>query len=86
MTTGSADSPATLYGPVSAVFGSAALLAAVFAGFLGLAIPLLFGSLAVTFALLGLARGLHRGQCAIGLVTGSLSVLYPIFLTASLAA
>lgn len=86
MTAGSADSPATLYGPVSAVFGGVSLLAAVFAGFLGIAIPLLFGSLAVTFALLGLARGLHRGRCAIGLVTGSLGVLYPLFLVAALVA
>ncbi|MFF3892142.1 MULTISPECIES: hypothetical protein [Streptomyces] len=85
MSTGSADSPATLYGPVSVVLGSAALLAAVFAGFVGIAIPLLFGSLAVTFALLGLGRGLNRGQCALGLATGSLSVLYPIFLVAALS-
>ncbi|MBL3668366.1 hypothetical protein JL475_20700 [Streptomyces sp. M2CJ-2] len=85
MSTGSADSPATLYGPVSVIFGSAALLAAVFAGFIGIAIPLLFGSLAVTFALLGLGRGLNRGQCALGLATGSLSVLYPIFLAAALS-
>ncbi|PWI05543.1 hypothetical protein DIZ27_38730 [Streptomyces sp. NWU339] len=85
MATGSADGPATLYGPVSALLGSAALLAAVFAGFIGIAIPFLFGSLAVTFALLGLGRGLNRGQCAIGLTTGSLSVLYPIFLVAALS-
>lgn len=85
MATGSADSPATLYGPVSLVLGVVALITAAFAGFLGIAIPLLFGSLAVTFALLGLARKLNRGQCAIGLVAGSLSVLYPIFLTAALS-
>lgn len=84
MATGSADSPATLYGPASIVLGTLALIAAVFAGFTGIAIPLLFGSLAVTFALLGLARKLNRGQCTVGLATGSLSVLYPIFLTAVL--
>ncbi|MEU2179750.1 hypothetical protein [Streptomyces thermolilacinus] len=84
MTTGSADSPATLYGPVSLLLGVLALIAAVFAGFLGIAIPFLFGSLAVTFALLGLARRLNRGQCAIGLTTGALSVLYPIFLVGAL--
>ncbi|MER5363362.1 hypothetical protein [Streptomyces sp. NPDC002785] len=84
MATGSADSPATLYGPASIVLGTLALIAAVFAGFTGIAIPLLFGSLAVTFALLGLARKLNRGLCTVGLATGSLSVLYPIFLTAAL--
>ncbi|OEJ98261.1 hypothetical protein J116_020910 [Streptomyces thermolilacinus SPC6] len=84
MTTGSADSPATLYGPVSLLLGVLALITAVFAGFLGIAIPFLFGSLAVTFALLGLARGLNRGQCAIGLTTGALSVLYPVFLVGAL--
>ncbi|MFH8517547.1 hypothetical protein ACH4CE_21120 [Streptomyces gelaticus] len=86
MATGSADSPATLYGPASLVLGTVALIAAVFAGFIGIAIPLLFGSLAATFALLGLAHKLNRGQCAIGLATGSLSVLYPIFLVAALSA
>ncbi|MBT2487461.1 hypothetical protein J7E96_02675 [Streptomyces sp. ISL-96] len=86
MATGSADSPATLYGPVSLVLGTVALIAAVFAGYIGIAIPFLFGSLAVTFALLGLARKLNRGQCAIGLTAGSLSVLYPIFLAAALSA
>ncbi|MEU7569403.1 hypothetical protein [Streptomyces fradiae] len=84
MTTGSADSPATLYGPVSALLGILALVTAVFAGFLGIAIPFLFGSLAVTFALLGLARRLNRGQCAVGLTTGALGVLYPIFLAGAL--
>lgn len=80
---GSKDSPATLYGPVSLVLGAAALAAAVFAGLLGIAIPLLFGSLAVTFALLGLGQGLNRVQCGIGLATGSLGVLYPVLLVAA---
>ncbi len=79
----SEDSPATLYGPVSLVLGTAALVAAVFAGLLGIALPLLFGSLAVTFALLGLGRGLHRVRCGAGLTTGSLSVLYPVLLAAA---
>lgn len=86
MTTESADSPATLYGPVSVVLGTVAVIAAVFAGFIGIAIPFLFGSLAVTFGLLGLARRLNRGQCAIGLAAGALSVLYPIFLAGALGA
>ncbi|MEU7468154.1 hypothetical protein AB0A94_06250 [Streptomyces sp. NPDC044984] len=83
MATGSADSPATLYGPVSLVLGTAALVAVVFAGLLGIAIPLLLGSLAVTFALLGLGQELNRLQCGVGLVTGSLSVLYPVLLVAA---
>lgn len=85
MATGSADSPATLYGPASLALGTAALAAAVFAGLLGIALPLLFGSLAVTFALLGLGRGLHRVQCAVGLTTGSLSLAYPMLLVAAWA-
>ncbi|RDG39324.1 hypothetical protein [Streptomyces corynorhini] len=80
MAAGSADSPATLYGPASLTFGAVAVIAAVFAGFVGMAIPLLFGSLAVTFALLGLARRLNRGQCVTGLALGALGVLYPVFL------
>ncbi|MCQ0022460.1 hypothetical protein M4914_05470 [Streptomyces somaliensis DSM 40738] len=85
MTTGSDGSPASLYGPVSLVLGVLALLTAVFAGFLGIAIPFLFGSLGVTFGLLGLSRRLNRGQCAIGLVAGALGVIYPIFLAGALA-
>ncbi|KES03445.1 hypothetical protein BU52_30465 [Streptomyces toyocaensis] len=83
MATGSADSPATLYGPVSLVLGTAASVTVVFAGVLGMAFSLLFGSLAVTFALLGLGRGLNRVQCGIGLATGSLGVLYPVLLVAA---
>lgn len=85
MASGSADSPAALYGPVSLTFGTAALVTAAFTGLLGLAIPLLCGSLAVTFALLGLGRGLHRVRCGIGLVTGSLGLLYPLLLVAAWA-
>ncbi|MEZ3182158.1 hypothetical protein KYY02_26860 [Streptomyces pimonensis] len=80
MAAGSADSPATLYGPVSLVLGTAALVAVVPAGLLGIAIPLLLGSLAVTFALLGLGQKLNRVQCGVGLVTGSLGVLHPVLL------
>ncbi|MET9152933.1 hypothetical protein ABZX82_16915 [Streptomyces griseoflavus] len=83
--TASADSPATLYGPVSLVLGTAGLLAAVFAGLLGIGIPLLLGSLAVTFALLGLSRGLHRVCCVVGLATGCLGLLQPILLAAAWA-
>ncbi|MFI8092587.1 hypothetical protein ACIF9R_30405 [Streptomyces sp. NPDC086080] len=85
MATGSTDSPATLYGPVSLVLGTAAAVTVVFAGLLGMAISLVFGSLAVTFALLGLRHGLHRVQCGIGLATGSLGALYPVLLVAAWA-
>ncbi|MER7107933.1 hypothetical protein [Streptomyces sp. NPDC000229] len=86
MATGATDSPATLYGPVSIVLGTVALITAVFSGYLGIAIPLLAGSLAVTFAALGLGSKLNRGQCAIGLATGALGVLYPVFLVAAFSA
>lgn len=80
MVTGSDDSPATLYGPVSVVFGVVALISVVFSGFAGIGIPVLAGSLAITFALLGLGRGLNRVQCAAGLVAGALGAGYPITL------
>ncbi|KOT38087.1 hypothetical protein ADK41_16905 [Streptomyces caelestis] len=83
MATGSADSPATLYGPVSLVLGTAASVTVVFAGLLGIAFSLLFGSLAVTFALLGLRQKLNRVQCGIGLATGSLGVLHPVLLVSA---
>ncbi len=75
-----ADSPASLYGPVALVLGVVTLLTAVLSGFLGIAIPLLTGSLAVTFGVLGLTSKLNRGRSAVGLVTGCLGLLYPIFI------
>ncbi|MEV0183754.1 hypothetical protein AB0I54_31350 [Streptomyces sp. NPDC050625] len=79
------DSPATLYGPVSLVFGVVAAVTAALSGYIGIAIPLLAGALAVTFGLLGLARRLNRGISAVGVATGSLGVLYPVFVVALLA-
>ncbi|MCZ2527686.1 hypothetical protein [Streptomyces sp. HB2AG] len=76
MTTGSTDSPASLYGPVSLVLGTVALATAVFAAYVGFAIPLLCGSLAATFGVLGLTARTRRVQCAVGLTTGGLAVLY----------
>ncbi|MGW3630180.1 hypothetical protein ACWD7F_08475 [Streptomyces sp. NPDC005122] len=73
-----ADSPAALYGPVSLGFGIVALIAVALSGFVGIAIPLLAGSLAVAFGVLGLTRGSHRGRSVIGLATGSVGVLYPV--------
>ncbi|MER5493968.1 hypothetical protein [Streptomyces sp. NPDC002490] len=80
MTVEPADSPATLYGPASAFLGVIGVVSAVFAGYIGAAIPVLAGVLAVTFGLLGLGRGLSRPACLVGTVTGALSVLYPLFL------
>ncbi|MFD1273688.1 hypothetical protein ACFQ51_24185 [Streptomyces kaempferi] len=77
--TTSADSPAALYGPVSLGLGIVALIAVALSGFIGIAIPLLASSLAVTFGILGLTRGPHRGRSVIGLATGSVGVLYPVF-------
>lgn len=78
-----ADSPASLYGVASSVLGVVSLVAAVLADYAGIALPLLCGSLAVTFAVLGLTKRLNRAQCAVGLATGGLGVLYPVFLVAT---
>ncbi|MFJ2610223.1 hypothetical protein ACIO13_35480 [Streptomyces sp. NPDC087425] len=78
------DTPATLYGPVSLLLGVAAAVAAALSGVIGIAIPLLAGALAVTFGLLGLAHRLNRGFSVAGVATGSLGVLYPVFLVALL--
>ncbi|MFE4369710.1 hypothetical protein ACFRMN_16050 [Streptomyces sp. NPDC056835] len=80
MPTRATDSPASLYGVVSLVLGSVALISVVFSGVVGIAIPLLCGSLAVALAALGLNAGIHRVKCAIGLATGGLSALYLIYL------
>ncbi|MFI5635402.1 hypothetical protein ACIA8E_39875 [Streptomyces sp. NPDC051664] len=85
MATGSTDTPASLYGPASLVLGIASAVATVISGFIGLAIPLLTGCLAVTFAILGLVQRINRGQCAIGLVGGAIGVLYPVFLIGALS-
>ncbi|MEU9087478.1 hypothetical protein [Streptomyces sp. NPDC048357] len=55
------------------------MVAAVFSGGLGIAIPVLAASLAVTFALVGLGHRMSRIQCVTGLVTGSLGVAWPVF-------
>ncbi|MFJ3143126.1 hypothetical protein ACIPJM_11840 [Streptomyces halstedii] len=78
-----ADSPASLYGVASSVLGVISLVAAVLADYAGIALPSLCGSLAVTFAVLGLTKRLNRAQCAVGLATGCLGVLYPVFLVAT---
>ncbi|MFD5198627.1 hypothetical protein ACFWM7_00350 [Streptomyces sp. NPDC058375] len=72
--TGTVESPATLYGPVSLGLGVVALVAAFFLGLFAL----LAGSLAVTFGVLGLISGFNRTQCLAGLVLGAVGVLYPL--------
>ncbi|MGW6294377.1 hypothetical protein [Streptomyces sp. NPDC055058] len=75
MATGTTESPATLYGPVSLFFGAAGLVLAFFLGFFGI----LAGALAVTFGVLGLvSRAGKRTQCVLGLATGAVAVLYPL--------
>ncbi|MGW0732640.1 hypothetical protein [Streptomyces sp. NPDC002851] len=85
MTTEATDSPASLYGTASVVLGTLALIAVVFSGHAGVAIPLLSGSLAVTFGVLGLMRRLNRVRCAIGLSTGGGTLLYLGYLLATFA-
>ncbi|MFE7131900.1 hypothetical protein ACFVIM_13650 [Streptomyces sp. NPDC057638] len=80
MVSESDDSVATLYGPASVFFGIAALMAAVFAAFIGVGVPVLAGSLALTFALLGIGSGRNRRQCIVGLITGSVGALVPLAL------
>ncbi|GAA3162834.1 hypothetical protein GCM10017688_06570 [Streptomyces ramulosus] len=85
MSSGSTDSPASLYGPASLSLGVVAFLATVLSGYLGIAVPLLAGCLAVTFGVLGLVNGTNRGKCVIGLVGGAVGFLYPVYLMIALS-
>lgn len=80
MTSGATDTPASLYGGVSSVLGFVALITVALVAYVGIAIPLLCGSLAVTLASLGLNKHLNRALCAVGLGTGGAAVLYVLFL------
>ncbi|MFJ6947374.1 hypothetical protein ACISU4_22455 [Streptomyces wuyuanensis] len=73
----------SLYGRTSVVLGVLALIATVFIGFAGVAFPLLFGSLAVTFGTTGLIKRVDRVQCTIGATAGGAAVLYLIYLLAT---
>lgn len=86
MANGSTDSPAALYAPVSLTLGIVSVVATVLGGYVGIAFPLLTGSLAVTFAVFGLVRGISRSRCAAGLVGGAVGVLYPLILFTMLSA
>ncbi|MFE0877865.1 hypothetical protein ACFW4X_23925 [Streptomyces smyrnaeus] len=74
-TTEASDSPASLYGRASLVLGVIALVTLALGNHVGIGIPLLTGSLAVTFGIMGLYQRLNRVQCVIGLTTGGLAVL-----------
>ena len=86
MPTVSKESPASLYAPVSLVLGIIAAVTAVISGFIGMAIPFLAGSLAVTFAVLGLVYRTNGTASLIGLIGGAVGVLYPVFLISTLSA
>jgi hypothetical protein len=86
MATGPADTAASAYGPVALVLGIASIAAAGLMEFVGAAIPLLAGILAVTFGVLGLTRKLHRGQSLIGLIGGSAGVLSVVAIIGSFSA
>ncbi|MGI5485041.1 hypothetical protein [Streptomyces lavendofoliae] len=83
MTTRPTDDAASLYGRTSLVLGVLAVMAAVFIGYVGVAFPLLFGSLALTFGTTGLIKRVNRVQCTIGATAGGAAVLYLIFLLAT---
>ncbi|WP_433399003.1 hypothetical protein [Streptomyces sp. CA-146814] len=77
MATGTTDSPATLYAPVSIGLGVIALISTFFLGILAT----LAGLLAITFGVLGLVSSVevNRIRCWIGLATGAVGVLFPVW-------
>lgn len=83
MPTGHTDSPAALYGGASSAPGVLACLIAPFAGYVGAGIPVIFGALAVTLALIGFAAGSPRRSCTLGLCTGLLGFLLPVIVVAA---
>jgi hypothetical protein len=86
MPIGCTDTAASAYGPVALVLGIASTAAVASVEFVGIAIPLLAGILAVTFGILGLTRKLHCGQCLIGLIGGSVGVLSAVAIVAAFSA
>lgn len=77
------DSPAALFGPVSLVLGVAATAAALGIDYVGLAVPLLAGLLALTFATLGLFQHASRPLCLLGLAGGAVGVVTALGTVAS---
>ncbi|MBT2379542.1 hypothetical protein AMK21_19180 [Streptomyces sp. CB00316] len=76
MATGTTESPATLYAPVSLGLGVIALIATFFLGIFAV----LAGALAITFGVLGLISKVevNRVQCYIGLAAGVVGVVLPV--------
>lgn len=83
MTTRPTADATSLYGRTSLALGVLALIATVFIGYVGIAFPLLFGSLALIFGTTGLIKRVDRVQCASGATAGGAAVLYLIFLLAT---
>ncbi|MFE7133699.1 hypothetical protein ACFVIM_22875 [Streptomyces sp. NPDC057638] len=79
------DSPATLYGPVAAALGLLACVTLALGRYTGASLPMLTGSLAITFAVLGLRQGFRRRLCLLGLTTGVVGVGLPLALIAAYA-
>ncbi|WP_328538570.1 hypothetical protein [Streptomyces sp. NBC_00344] len=86
MANGSADTAASAYGPVALALGIISTAAAALIEFVGIAIPLLVGLLAVTFGILGLTNKLRRGQSLIGLIGGSVGVLSAVVILGAFGA
>ncbi len=76
MPTGTTNTPAALYGPVSLVLGIAAVVGTAISGVVGIAVPILAGYFAITFGVLGLNSRANRTKCYIGLAGGAVSVTY----------
>ncbi|MEU0159152.1 hypothetical protein ABZ154_09980 [Streptomyces sp. NPDC006261] len=76
MATGTTESPATLYAPVSLGLGVIALITTFFLGIFAI----LAGALAITFGVLGLISKVevNRVQCCIGLAAGVVGVVLPV--------
>ncbi|MGI5478729.1 hypothetical protein [Streptomyces lavendofoliae] len=83
MTTRPPDDDTSLYGRTSLLLGLLAATAAAFIGYVGVAFPLLFGSLALTSGTTGLIKRADRAQCTVGATAGGAAVLYIIFLLAT---
>lgn len=83
MPTGQTDSPMSLYGGASSGLGVLACLMSLFAGYIGAGIPVIFGALAVTLALIGFAAGASRRACTAGLCTGLFGFLLPVIVIAA---
>ncbi|MCX5421936.1 hypothetical protein [Streptomyces sp. NBC_00078] len=78
MPAGHTDSPASLYGGASSGLGILACVLSLVAGYIGAGIPVIFGALAVTLAIIGFTTGAPRRSCTVGLCTGLFGFLLPV--------